>query len=292
MLASAPFLVHPSGYFRNGTGFQGILSHPQTFGVIVALLGIWTLADMVASARPSWKQMAICGLSAALVFASESRTAGLSMTVGIAIAVSIAVKHGGSIRNALPGLSRRWVQWMTVALLTGLVAAAPQGRDLLVGFLQKRNDVAGIGEIFRASRGNIVDVMQENIVARPWTGLGFGIGSDTTEMTIERDPVWGIPVSGAVEKGVLPVAILEEVGIPGLLVTAFWVYLLIAAAVRSGLQEAAVAICGILLNFGESMLFSPGGIGLLVLVMLTWASTGQRCDARGSDIYADCVPSQ
>src|SRR5690606_11413311 len=39
MIVSLPLLVLPVGYLRNGTGFQGVLNHPQAFGPTMALLG-------------------------------------------------------------------------------------------------------------------------------------------------------------------------------------------------------------------------------------------------------------
>jgi len=51
-LVSLPLLVLPVGYLRNGTGFQGILNHPQAFGPTMALLAAWTVGRMIARRPP------------------------------------------------------------------------------------------------------------------------------------------------------------------------------------------------------------------------------------------------
>ena len=39
MFLSLPLLPTSIGYYRNGRGFQGLLNHPQAFGLTMALLG-------------------------------------------------------------------------------------------------------------------------------------------------------------------------------------------------------------------------------------------------------------
>src|SRR5690606_18221291 len=78
LLISAPLVVLPQGYLRNGSGFQGVLNHPQVFGPSMALLASWTLSAVLSDARPSWKNLAILGVSMWFILASEARTAGLA----------------------------------------------------------------------------------------------------------------------------------------------------------------------------------------------------------------------
>src|SRR5690606_22400808 len=47
MIVSLPLLTLPVGYLRNGTGFQGVLNHPQAFGPAMALLGAWAAGRML-----------------------------------------------------------------------------------------------------------------------------------------------------------------------------------------------------------------------------------------------------
>lgn len=62
------------------------------------------------------------------------------------------------------------------------------------------------------SRGFLIARMFSNIEEHPFVGIGFGVSSTPEEMNITYDPIFGAPLSAPVEKGVLPVAIIEEFG--------------------------------------------------------------------------------
>lgn len=86
MISSLPFLVSSVGYLRNGTGFQGVLSHPQAFGPTMALLGAWAASSVLAARRPAWSLVGIFAACVVLVVLSEARTAGLALVLGVGVA--------------------------------------------------------------------------------------------------------------------------------------------------------------------------------------------------------------
>ena len=93
-------------------------------------------------------------------------------------------------------------------------------------------------------------------------------------MVISVDPVLGLPVGAAIEKGVLPLAVVEELGIPGALAVLAWIWLLVRRSIKgAGLVPLALLFTALLLNMGEMMLFSPGGMGLLMLVVIGLAAS-------------------
>ena len=106
-------------------------------------------------------------------------------------------------------------------------------------------------------------------------GIGFGLAADTSTMEVQRMPFLDLPTSASVEKGVMPLAVLEELGLPGFLAVAAWLVMLLRRSARGGLIATAVFCTAVLTNMGEAMLFSPGGMGLLVLVLMCWAATKQ-----------------
>src|SRR5690606_20509991 len=127
----------------------------------------------------------------------------------------------------------------------------------------------------------VMDAMIQNIQLRPWTGIGFGIDSVPDRMTVSRDPMFGLPIGAAVEKGVTPLMVVEEWGVSGALVVAGWAFAPLRGAARGGLSALAVVLVVLLLNLGEATLFSPGGFGLLPIVLLGWAySSGQPTAVR------------
>ena len=272
VLASIPFMMIPSiGFARNGEGFQGVLNHPQAFGPTVAILG-----SMVAGALCSRRKVSV-GLSATLVVCfvfvilSESRTAGFALILGLSLsAFSFRLVAGRSFFEVAP-LLRGWrVVLLLLIALFALTAAGSQLQEVFESYVAKRSETNSLSpvQVYQSSRGALIEEMVSNIVLNPWGGIGFGIASDPTYMFVIYDPFFDLPVSASVEKGVLPVALLEEVGIPGFLLCAIWLWILVQHAARFAMIGLFVTSTALLLNMGESVLFSPGGFGMLVLVMM------------------------
>ena len=131
-----------------------------------------------------------------------------------------------------------------------------------------------IAEAYDKSRGGLIDKLITNIEEHPFTGIGFGIASNPFEMIIERDPVIGLPVGAAIEKGVLPLAVVEELGFIGAFLVFMWFWMVVKRAGLRGFTPLALTTTALLLNMGENTFFSPGGFGGLLLIFVSWACTG------------------
>ena len=141
------------------------------------------------------------------------------------------------------------------------------------GFITKTNEVS-VGSIINAykiSRGVLYIPMIDNILESPLKGIGFGLASDLTNMDIKY--FRGVPVSAPIEKGVLPLAILEEVGVFGFIFIIIWILLLVRCSIAKGISDTMVLLTILLFNLGEAGLFSPNGYGMLYLVLLASATT-------------------
>jgi hypothetical protein len=281
MMVSLPLVFLPVGYLTNGTGFQGILNQPQVFGATIALLGAWSTARMIGERNPSWYVVGLVAACLALILMSEARTAGFALVLGLGAAV-FSVSAGGrrrSIRFLLPGLLSKKVLLVAVLAAGGLALAAGRAESLVTHFISKsgRAEAASLLAAYEGSRGGLIGEMWQNIKARPLTGIGFGIASDVQEMDVQRDPVFGLPLGASVEKGVLPIALLEEVGLLGLGVVLAWLLSFFRYWVRGGVEPLSVGLTVLMLNMGEATLFSPGGMGLLSIVLLGWVvASGNR----------------
>ena len=277
LLVSVPLLLTSPGYGVIGTGFQGVLNQPQAFGLTIALLGAWTAGIMFQQRPPSWYLIFVFFLSLVLIFLSEARTAGVSLVIGLII--SCFINSGTSLRSSrssLPGLFSKRFQLILSIGLVGSVLAGAAFSSLIGGYLANRTDSSNLVEAYSASRGDLMHNMLINIEKYPFLGHGFGIASDTGSMLVKRDPFFGLPISATVEKGVLPLAVLEEVGIFGFLAVSAWVFMLLKRSVRGGLAPVIVAVTVFLLNMGEATLFSVNGMGLLPLVLLGWSFSSVR----------------
>lgn len=283
LLVSLPFLALPVGYLRNDTGFQGVLNHPQVFGPTMALLGAWAASRMLGERRPPWSLVALVGACLVLVLLSEARTAGFALVLGVGIAVvSVSRLSGRSMRVVLPGLKSRRVVLVATLALVGAALASTQLGSVLANFVAKsgRAEVGSVLEAYERSRGGKMDEMWANIQTKPLQGIGFGIASDPRDMVVDRDPVLGLPTGAPIEKGVLPLAVLEEVGVFGFLAVAAWLLTVLRRSARGGIAPLAVALTGLMLNFGEFTFFSPGGFGLLALILIGWAFAAGHNGAR------------
>lgn len=277
MVVSLPLVLLPVGYLRNGLGFQGIMNHPQSFGSTMALLSAWAASAVFTEQRPGWRVVLILGVAFGMVILSQSRTAGFAMALGVSIALfSAPLLAGKSLLTIMPGLASQRVWSLFGVALFVLVAFAPKVGTIIESYVTKSGragDVQSILEAYQDSRGRLLDQMWQNIAEHPLSGIGFGIASKAYEMDIQRDPVFGLPVGAAIEKGVLPVAVLEEVGIFGAGIVGLLTWLLVLRGARGGFVPLAMTATILLLNIGESTFFSPGGMGLLTLILIAWATT-------------------
>ena len=280
LLVSLPLVMTGLGYLRNGTGFQGVLTHPQAFGPAMALLAAWLASRIVAEARPPWRLVVLFGLTLVVIVLSEARTAGLGLVLGLVVAALTGrMLSRQRMRDYLPGIRSRRVQLAMGLGLLAVIAASPILGEKLGSYISKRSDTSNVLDAFDRSRGNKVDVMWENIREHPLRGIGFGVASDPFDMDIARDPVLGLPLGASIEKGVVYLAAWEELGLLGFLAVMGWLWLLVRRAARGGMTPLAVCLTALAMNFGEATLFSPSGMGMLTLILVAWAATAQRGSA-------------
>lgn len=273
LLFSLPLAVLPVGYLRNGTGFQGILNHPQAFGPTMALLGAWATARLLAERKPNWWLVGLAGTCLAMVLMSEARTAGLAMIGGVALSVIFGPGFAGRpLARIAPGLRSPRIWTVLGIVLVAGIALAPYVADAVQHYITKSGRTSGgnLAELYDRSRGRLIGAMLTNIREHPLAGIGFGIASEPWTMEVSRDPILGLPIGASIEKGVTPLMVLEEVGVIGAAFVAFWLLRLLRSGARSGLAPFAVCLTILLINMGEATLFSPGGMGLLSLILLGW----------------------
>lgn len=279
VLASLPLITSGVGYLRNGTGFQGILSHPQAFGPFVALLGAWLGGRFLSERKlPLW-QLGLFALTPILILASEARTAAGAMMLGIALPLVFTLILSRYKTTTL--LAGVFTRRFAIAAWAGSIGLAVFGAFLFTQvdfFILKsgRSSGTNLAEALEISRGPLVYTMIDNITENPFGGIGFGIASFPDEMVVKREPFSGLPLGASIEKGVMPVAIMEELGIPGFLLIGGWLVMLVRRASRAGFASLTVITAALAVNLGENIFFSPGGMGLIVMVLATWAATPRK----------------
>ena len=282
VLGSLPLFWSELGYVTNQRSFQGLLNHPQAFGIVSATALAWYCGRLLEQLdERRWRRRALLDIvmiaaSAALLIKSESRTAVAAVVLGGLLALIVRV---GS-------LSKRSV---LVALVIGGVFAAgvatsPSLKAWTINFLRKWDTEASLTRATVITREAMIVQSWENFKQHPLVGIGLGVESvPGTSENLEQVRHLGMPVSRPVEKGFLPTALLEETGVVGTLLFGLFIAgILLRIAKISAFPALWVGLTAVFINLGESVLLSPGGMGLFVWLVLGYAIT-QRRDGRSSN---------
>jgi len=142
------------------------------------------------------------------------------------------------------------------------------------------NATSFLGSLYSA-RSGLITLMMESVGRHPMTGIGFGVPTEGGLSTaVVNDPIFNLPVMATAEKGVLPIAMLEELGYPlGILWFLYLAWLFILAA-KGGPAMLGAFSAAMTVNLGESVFFSPGGMGSFVLVIVGMSVTAAPYAAR------------
>src|SRR5208337_966502 len=197
---------------------RGALAHSQELGVSMACVAVWSLIRALSYPEPPLGLLALFSLALLLIFLSGSRTSLLSGLGAFALVTGAAtIRQDG----CLPGLSSK--RMLGIGLLCFLLALIQYETiwHQVETFMDKRSGQAELEDKYRASRGGLIEAMLSNIQADPIFGIGFGIASVPADMEINY--VWDIPVGAPIEKGVTPIAVLEELGLLGFCLFCGWV---------------------------------------------------------------------
>jgi hypothetical protein len=270
VMLSMPLMVHELGYYRNGRGFQGLLNHPQAFGIFLGPFVAWALAELLGSARTRfWLLAAIAAGSVVALYATQARTGVLSALIGVTAGFWATTTKGGGSQ----GVTRWFLRALPLAALAAafFLVRPDESAARLSQFLHKGQEAQQWDEIYASSRGDLTAASWSNFVAHPLTGIGFGVPSDQTDFSVSRDPVFGLPLGASVEKGFTVTAVLEEVGAPGFLLFLMILVGIARPALRAGPGAAAVVVGALAVNVGEAVFFSLGGFGMFVWIVLAGA---------------------
>jgi len=272
---SALTLLRPAiAYQVNGRGLQGVLSHPQALGTLLAPFAAWSLAGlMLARERVKVTTIAITVGLLIIIFLTQARTAAVAVLLGVTAAVLTRLFRKRRALQA-PALRMVWVPAIGAAAL--VVASLMSGKlvSMFTGFVLKRTTETTVSQAFLESRGYSMVSQWANFLSAPLTGHGFGVYADGV-FPSGVSQFAGIPISAPVEKGFVPTAVLEETGLLGGLLFYFAIFWLGRQAWRSSdLRWIAMFVGALAVNLGEAVIMSPGGMGLVV-----WLVIGLSCFA-------------
>lgn len=277
IIASLPMRLTGRGFLA-GTGFFcGAYFHSQTMGATAALVAAILTVQCLTIRPLRWWRVLVLGISLIELYWTGARIALLAYVGAVAIAFivqmvgSVLFVRGENPRIVVARLGTAAVLFLLLCAVAGQQIAGG-ARKFLVKYGEKED--TSLLEQGMSARQGLIDMMMANIDRNPIFGIGFGIGS-TPELrsNVRRDPILGIPLMATVEKGVLPVMILEELGIPLGFLVYVWIGILGLCATRGGMLTVAVFMATMLTNVAEAAFLSPGGVGLLSILLVAWAAT-------------------
>lgn len=275
-----PLLFNPLGYFRNQRGFQGLLNQPQAYGAFLGPLCVWLLSMLLCKECKGAFWWVFLGAAFASLVATQSRTGMFCFVISPIVVVAIKMAKGdisfSSVQRAL-----RYGAIFLLLFMPIFYLSRGSVMKMINDFLYKNTAQETIDDALYASRGFIVIRSFQNFLANPILGIGFGLASDPATFVVRRNASVGLPLGASVEKGVLLVAILEEVGIIGFLFFAIFLASLLFPTFRRGasFSSAILAVSVFLINFGEAVFFAVGGMGLWMWLLIGVSRTMSRKDS-------------
>ncbi|TRZ88384.1 MAG: O-antigen ligase domain-containing protein [Methanosarcinales archaeon] len=261
------FLRPGVGYNRTEEGFQGILCHPQAFGIILAPFACYLLSQLISGVNIKKLLTTLAFICLfALIILSGARTG----IVSILLALSLSYFVGIFFYEHPIKLDTRYVLiiFIVIMLCTPLLLYSFSKMKPAAETFVLKGEGSSISESFYDSRGRGIESQWENFLKHPFIGNGFGVyASGYFPRGVYK--VWGIPISASVEKGFLPTAILEETGLIGALL---FLVLLISIARQAVNNESIVYLCvffsSLFVNLGEMVFFSVNGLGSFFWILI------------------------
>lgn len=259
---SLPFLFLPSGYFINGTGFQGITNQPNAFGIITAvMISIYIFLNSQLEFKKYSKLIHFSiFMSIVMLISSKSRTSMLALILSLVIYFFIR------LYNSL--ISRRVKLKSLVIIIFFIVISSIFITFNYENICNQINELLFKGgyENILFSSQSIIEAQNEAILNSPIIGNGFGV-----EWNPNQGKSLNLSLSYPVEKRNLLLALMSETGMIGTVI--FAVFLLKYTNILKYKKFTCIEcifISAIMINFGEMVFFSGNGIGIFIWFILAF----------------------
>jgi len=269
LILGFPLYFSEFGYARNGKGFQGLLNHPQAYAVFLAPMVVWFTGRFLFDKNKSVPIVIGVVLGWFSLFSTLSRTGVLAAILGCGLMIIIGIKKKVVWRNTQAHTSGNHIGVTGLCLLCIFLVLswAPLSKHMRTFLLKERESFNNA--YYLSKRRVTIERSINNFLDNPLTGIGFGIASDPFMFIVRKDKWLGLPIGASIEKVFLPTAILEEVGILGTLLLLAFVFGVIRPLLNWGnLVALCLFITSLLVNMGEMIFFSFGGMGLYIWLMI------------------------
>lgn len=271
--------------------FTGITNHSQALGPMLGVMLTVLVGDLLFSIK-KWDPLYLATLVVGvfLIFKTSSRTALGTFMAGTMMMIWLFTMA----RKINP----HWkTKVMSGAFLGGIllfvgIFAVPSIRDRMLNFVLKvqSNTQQATSEDFTfenvtSSRQEKIDIGLANFKNKPLTGNGFQVSEEME--SIERTSFMDY-ISAPIEKGVWITAILEEGGVPGLILFGGFILVTVVTLVkRHAYIGAGTLFVFAVVNLGEFNFFSMAYTGGFEwsFVFAAVILDGQRMKSVGLQVF-------
>jgi O-antigen ligase len=258
------------GYYRDQNGFQGILNHPQVYGIYMSTACAWMFINTFFSNQTSKTSSKIYVMALIwFMLLTKARTAIVAISISFLFIFVISIIFKIPWTRYL----KRMIYAFAVISLTLFILTyfSNTSRELISDFFLKKNEAGSVNQAYSASRGQIVEESWTNFLEQPIYGIGFGM-TKNENIVYEIDTRTGLPLSFTTEKAMMPVVLLEETGLVGFFAFIPFFLMMIRYAITSfEIKMPMLFLTALFINIGEMVFFSIGGIGLYLLMIVFWA---------------------
>jgi len=275
VVLSLPTLVLSAAFW--GGGFRGIFTHCQLFGTFLAPTASYVFARLLLHKGPhnrwQWVFVVVCLV---MIVLSRARTGMLSLLLGLGATMAFgSCSSRREVMQLVPARTLLKVGAYTVLIII-LVVTSSVFSKRVEGFWLKGEENKDVAQAFYNSRGAGIAWQWKHFLEQPLTGHGFGVAVGRSDPK-NTATFMGIPIASPTEKGFLPVAVLEEIGLVGLAVfIPFLVLLILGALGQRDIGLIAMCLSCLLINMGEAVFFSPGYLGGYLWLLIGLSTAADR----------------
>jgi hypothetical protein len=253
-------------------GFQGMTNQSQVMGVLAAVSLAWVVTKIITDSNcRKWYWYLVSTGFVIFMIASNARTGPVCLALAAATTgIGTLFVKRYRVKAILEMFKLRfWVAVASLLILIGSFYGEIEGAAINFAIKGGRNGDE-LNAAFEASRGFRIRQLYESFIESPWTGKGFGLETFERNLRVVYDPLLGvIPIKASVEKNFIFLAVFEETGIFGGALTILFIF--VTAYLLTNYKSPLwcfVFLTGIFANVGESILFSLGGMGLFVWIIM------------------------
>lgn len=249
------------------TLFCGITNQSQALAPLLCSVLALVSCDMLfVERRFCWPHLALLAFTLPLLYLTRSRVALITgmFVIGIVFFyTSRVIKLPHNVRRHIGnGMVVCLVMLIVIAVISQLRSGAMS--EWARKTSDSKSDKRSLIEALTSSRMPLIEMSLNDFKRNPFLGMGFQVAEYTKYKTKGKSFI----ISASIEKGVLPVMVLGEGGILGVvcflifLVSFYWI-----CTKRKYFVTITTFSVLLVTNMGEATFFSPGGIGGILWMM-------------------------